>query len=228
MRRKIRLLLLSALCLVFLSGFAQIQAAQNMKSTKGITWGLKVNKKYTYYSYWGGNGMIRQKFRITNWHDEWSGNKGMRRLTFRITFTRKKKPTAGKLIKAAGYYTVQHPELETSPRCWYAIVDYDSGISLEDPANPYGVIVSGNWRKSSTTTYRTGGYSIPMTNLIADVQIEYPYTYKGICVGIGGCTTAIRSDSEKLFWDGIYPFWMTDTLRSVKKKKIARFARWYY
>ena len=228
MKRKIRRLLFSVLFLLLLSGTMHVQAARNMKSTTGITWGLKVNKKYTYYSYWGGNGMIKQKFRITNWHDEWSGNKGMRRLTFRITYTRKKKPTARKLIKAATYYTVKHPELDTSPRCWYAIVDYDSGISLEDPANPYGVIVSNNWRKSSTTTYRTRGYSISMTNAVVDVQIEYPSSYKGICIGIGGCTSAIRSSSEQLFWDGIYPFWMTDTLHSEKRKKIARFARWYY
>ena len=228
--KRVRWMLLAAICLVLLTGTVEAQAATNMKTkTSGITWGIKVDKKYTYYSYWGGVGMIAQNVRITNWKDAWSGNKGMRRLSFRISYTRKKKPTAKQLIKAATYYTVKHPDLDTSPDCYYAVVDYDTGISLEDAANPYGVIVSNNgWKKSAATTYRTKGYSISMTNLYVDVAIEYPSTYKGICIGVGGRTGCYNTSSDKLFWGGIYPFWMTDTLRSAKKKKMARFARWWY
>lgn len=230
--RKLRWILLIAACFMLLTGAASVHA-QTMKQTSGITWGLKTKKKYTYYSYWGGVGMIPQNFTVTKWKDRWagyySGSDRMRRLTFRITFIRKKKPTASQLIKASTYYNVEHPDLtSTSPRCYYTVVDFRDGISLEDPANPYKVrVYNSGWKQGAATTYRTKGYSISMCNTSVDVTIDYPASYKYMCIGIGGTTSPYATESEKLFWDGIYPFWMTDTLRAPWKKKIARFGRWW-
>lgn len=231
-RKYVRWLLLVVTCMMLLSGTMEAQA-KNMKTAtkgkKGVTWGIKVGKKYTYYSYWGGVGMIAQNVKITNWKDQWSGNGGMRMLTFRITFIRKKRPTASQLRKAATYYTVYHPNLSTSPGCYFTVVDYNDGLSLEDPNNPHGVIVSNSgWKQSSATTYKTSGYSISMTNVYVDVQIEYPYRYKGICIGVGGRTSYTTTSNDKLFWDGTFPFWMTDTLGFSSKYKVARFGRWWY
>lgn len=229
--RKLRRILIVLMSMLLMTGLADTMYAANMKkSTKGITWGLKANKKITYYSYWGGVGMIAQQAKITKWKDQWTGNDGMRMLTFRITYTRKKKPSAKNLIKAATYYTVRHPELNsTSPPCYYVVVDYKTGMSLEDPNNPYGVIVSNNgWKQSKPTTYKTKGYSISMTNIRVDVTIEYPFTYQDMCIGIGGKTRIGSTYKDNYFWDGIYPFWMTNSLRSTKKKKIAHFGRWWY
>ena len=228
---KLRWILLITACFILLTGAIQVHA-QTMKQTSGITWGLKTNKKYTYYSYWGGVGMIPQNFKITNWKNGWagyySGSDRMRRLSFRITFTRKRKPTKKQLINASTFYNVNHPELtNTSPRCYYTVVDFRDGLSLEDPANPYKVrVYNSGWTQSSPTTYRTKGYSISMRNTRVDVTIEYPESYKYLCIGIGGTTSVSETEAEKLFWKGTYPFWMTDTLRAPWKAKIARFGKW--
>ncbi len=231
--RKAKFILLTALvmsiCILGTTG--QMTAyAKTMKSTKGITWGIKTNKKMTYYSYWGGVGMIKQKVSMTNFKDAWSSSKaGYRVLTFTLNYYRKKKPTANTLAKAVNYYTIKHPEIDdTSPGCYFAVVDYKTGKSLET-SNPYGVKVSNSgWRTSSVTTYTAKGYSLGMTNMSVDVRIEYPYTYKNLCIGVGGyCRMNIKS-ADKKFWKGKTPFWKTKLYRSTRKKKISRFATWRF
>ena len=229
-KKKLQAVILMAICLALAFGTVQVQARDMKSETAGtVRWGYKTNKNLVYWSYWGGVGMIKQNVKVTKWKDRWSGNAGRRRLTFTLTFTRKKKPTAKQLINAATYYTINHPELDTSPGCYFAIVDYETGISLEDPKNPYGVIVThSNWRLSGKTTYKTKGYSISMQNTSVNVAIEYPASYKNMCIGFGGQNRVITTSNDRLFWDGIFTFWQTDSYRSAQRPKISWFARWWY
>ena len=226
-RRKFVTAMIVGLCLW--AGFGTVQAgAANMKSTKGITWDLKVNKKLTYRSYWGGVGMIRQNVKMTDFSDKWSSTKaGYRDLSFTVTFTRKKKPTADQLAKAAAYYTVYHPEETTSPHCYFTIVDFKTGKSLE-ASNPYGVIVNSKWETSTATIYKNSAYSISMTNKRVTVNIQYPYTYKNMCIGVGGYSRMNAQAVDNNYWKGTVPFWKTKLYRSTKRPEISHFGRWWY
>ena len=228
-KRRFFWVLLALLCVNMAMGSLSVQA-KNMKDTKGITWDLKQNKYLYYKSYWGGVGLITQKVKLSNFSETWSSDKaGYRVAKFKLTFIRKKKPTASQVIDAATYYTIYHPELEnTSPRCYFAIVDYYTGKSLEVD-NPYGVIVKrSNWKRSSTTTYKYSGYSIGMQNTSVVVQIEYPYTYKNLCIGVGGHKKMTESAADRRFWAGTAPFWKTTTLRNSSYKKMAHFGRLWF
>ena len=228
-RRILLMALLAAMCISGAFGSMTVYA-KSMKSTKGISWGLKTNTTMVYKSYWGGVGMITQNVTMTNFNDAWSSSKaGYRKLTFTLNFIRKKKPTAKQLVKAATYYTIKHPEInDTSPRCYFAVVDYKTGKSLM-ASNPYGVKVThGDWTYSSTTTYSVSGYSLGMRNVSVDVCIEYPYTYKRLCIGVGGWKRMNQKSSDQRFWNGTLPFWKTKLYRSTKNKKISRFATWRF
>ena len=227
--RRLVWMLLMLFCMSASMGSLTVQA-KTMKNTTGITWDLKQNKYLTYKSYWGGVGMIKQKLKLSNFSETWSSSKaGYRVARFRLTFIRKKKPTAKQLINAAAYYTVYHPELEdTSPPCYYAIVDLYTGMSLEKD-NPYGVIVKrSKWKYSSPTIYKTSGYSLGMQNVSVDLQIEYPYEYKNMCIGAGGYKRLTEKAADRRFWAGTAPFWKTSSLRHVNYKKIAHFGRLWF
>ena len=228
-KRRFFWVLLALLCMNMALGSLSAQA-KNMKDTKGITWDLKQDKYRTYKSYWGGVGMITQKVKLSDFSETWSSDKaGYRVARFKLTFIRKKKPTAKQLVNAATYYTIYHPELsDTSPHCYYTIVDYKTGKSLECD-NPYGVIVKrSKWKKSGSTTYKVSGYSISMQNLSVVVQIEYPYTYKNLCIGVGGYRRMTETAADKRFWAGTAPFWKTTSLRNANYKKIAHFGRLWF
>lgn len=228
-KKHLRAVLLLMICMLMAFGSARVQAGNMKSETNGtVKWGFKFGKTLTYYSWWGGVGMIRQNVKVTNWKDKAIGS-GRRRLSFKLTFIRKKKPTAKQLVDAATYYTVYHPEIDdTSPDCYFTVVDYETGMSLEDPQNPYGVRVThGKWRKSLGTTYKTKGYGLTMTNASVKVKIEYPASYKGICIGIGGSNNISPTSNDNLYWDGIFPFWMTDSYRSARYKRISHFRRWW-
>ena len=228
-KKHVRAVLLFMICMLMAFGSVQAQA-KNMKSeTKGtVKWGFKFGKTLTYYSYWGGVGMIPQNVKVTSWKDKKIAS-GRRRLSFKLNFIRKRKPTAKQLINAATYYTVYHPDIDdTSPNCYFTVVDYKTGISLEDSANPYGVKVTyGKWRKSKGTTYKIKGYGLTMTNVSVKVKIDYPASYKGICIGIGGVNRLSSTNNDNMYWKGIFPFWMTDSYRSASTKKVSHFRRWW-
>ena len=228
MKRKQRLwILLTVICAMMLMGSVSVQA-KNLKNTTGVSWGLKINKDFTYRSYWGGVGMIPQKVRLSNWSDQWSSKLGYRVLTFRINFTRVRKPTVKQLVAAATFYHVKHPELDsTSPNCWYTIVDYNTGKCLEVP-NSYGVTVSDSGFTHTSTTYRTSGYGITMQNAAVDVRIEYPYQYKNMCIGVGGVNSIDMKSADSRYWKGKTAFWNTKSYRSSKYKNIAYFGRWWF
>lgn len=227
-RNQFRSVLLAVICLVLAFGTMQVQARDMKTETQGtVRWGYKTNKKLVYFSYWGGVGMIKQNVKVSKWKDKALGN-GRRQLSFQLTFIRKKKPTARQLINAATYYTVNHPEMDTSPRCYFAVVDYATGMSLEDPYNPYGVRVTrSKWKVSAPTTYRTKGYSISMRNTSVSISIEYPASYKNLCIGFGGQNRIRTTSNDQLFWDGVFTFWQTDSYRSASRPRISWFGRWW-
>ena len=221
--------LLAVMCMITALGGTTAQA-KNMKSTKGIMWNLKVNKLLIYKSFWPGVGMITQNVKMTRFSETWSSTRaGYRVAKFRLTFIRKKKPTARQLANAASAYALRYPDIsDTSPGCYYAVVDFKTGKSLE-VSNPYGVIVSDSgWKKSAATTYRTDGYSIQMRNMYVDVQIEYPYKYKNLCIGVGGYNSMTEKAVDKRFWRGKAPFWNTKRYRSTKYKRISHFGRLWF
>ena len=70
-KKHVRAVLLFMICMLMAFGSVQAQA-QNMKSeTKGtVKWGFKFGKTLTYYSYWGGVGMIPQNVKVTSWKED--------------------------------------------------------------------------------------------------------------------------------------------------------------
>ena len=85
-KKHLRAVLLLMICMLMAFGSVRVQAGNMKSETNGtVKWGFKFGKTLTYYSWWGGVGMIRQNVKVTNWKDKAIGS-GRRRLSFKLTF----------------------------------------------------------------------------------------------------------------------------------------------
>ena len=89
-KKHVWVVLFCVICMLMAFGSVETQAGNMKSETKGtVKWGFKFGKTLTYYSYWGGVGMIRQNVKVTNWKDKKIGSR-RRRISFKLTFIRKK------------------------------------------------------------------------------------------------------------------------------------------
>ena len=201
--------------------------AKNLGNSKGITWDLRPGKTLTYKSYLGGVGLVKQKVSMTNYSDQASSRSGYRILKFRLNYNRKMSLTASQVANASTYYYVYHPDMTEGPRCFFAIVDYDTGKSLQ-ASNKFGVTVSRKWYKGTTYTYRTSGYSYELSNTYVDVVVNYPVSYQRMCIGAGGWSSATKTTADENFWNGKIAYWKTNLYQSKKTKLLAHFTGYRY
>lgn len=197
-------------------------SGQTLGSTKGITWDLKAKKNITYYTYVGGAGFIKQKAKVTKLSKSASSKPGYIILTLEVSFTRQVSLNANQIKKICSYYNSNNVLL--SPRCCYIVADYKSGKCLMNK-NDKGVTVGrASWAYSGEKTYKSGSRSVSIRNASMRVTIEYPKTYKDMCIGVGGWSTIQESEADETFWSGTIPFWKSKGKYSTKKK-VSHFMR---
>jgi hypothetical protein len=195
---------------------------QTLGSTKGITWDLKAKKNITYYTYVYGAGFIKQKARVTTLSKSASSKPGYVTLRLEVSFNRQLPLNASQIKKICSGYRSDNVEL--NPHCCYIVADYQSGKCLMNQ-NDKGVTVNrASWAYSGSKTYKSGSQSVSIRNSSMYVVIEYPKTYKGMCIGVGGWSTPQESEADETFWSGTIPFWKSKGKYSTKKK-VSHFMR---
>lgn len=203
------LLLLCLLLAIPVSG-------KTLGSMKGVTWDLKPKKIITYYTYVGGVGFIKQKAKVTNLSSAVSSKSGYATLRLEVSFTRQVSLKTSQIKKICSYY--KNNSVALNPRCCYIVADYKSGKCLMND-NDKGVTVGrASWVYSGEKTYKSGSRSVTIRNASMSVTIEYPLTYKGMCIGVGGWSTIEESEADEAFWSGEIPFWKAKGKYSTKKK----------
>ena len=153
--------------------------------------------------------------------------KGMKKTTLTMTFT--KKDLSSSQIK--GVLRAFHKGADSDVVFgdhYYALVDYNTGMSLEDPSNAFGVKVKVLKDKTKTTKkYRDydGCWFYVVNKWTVKLSVKYPASYKGLCLGAIGSSASIASASAGTseFFDGYRTIYRTKLY--TKDRKNAHFMR---
>lgn len=165
-----------------------------------VKWDVKNNKSITTSTFYNGVGKKNVTFKISNLKVTKANKEGYKKLTCTIT-TDSQKLTASEVHKIAhaGNFTAA---------LYYAVVDYDTGYSLETK-NKFGVTVKAK-DKSKTKTFRDkDGCWVSPPDVSCKLTITYPEDYKGLCIGFGGYSTLNDTKANQKFWKGKKPFGAT-------------------
>lgn len=213
---------------VFAPGQAlQVKAASKayMKGAS-VKWDLKKNKTLTYKTKYAGIGMRKQKVKMSDYQIKNAKKKGYKELTFTLNFTTKWNMTAKQVHSIVNSREFRKAGGVVSGGFYYAVVDYDTGKSLEGK-NKQKVTVEkvGDWKYSNEKTYRDkDGCWVRMSNAKVKIKVTYPKNYKGLCIGAGGHTTLKNTKNDTKFWKGTVVFGKS-SYYSKKDKSVAHFMR---
>ena len=214
----------------------------SMKKTK-VKWDLKPNKTYTVKSKYFNVGNQNIAIKIKNYKKKSVGSKY--KVTFDVimdlTVFHPTKKQVHKMIQGSNKYDTD----TVGGWCECYIVDYKSGKNLNwtddyydwewNPWEEYDYYEDGDHydkmrpnikglkiKEKLVKEYgRKNYYDDDGCHVWLDCQkwhytITYPKSYKGLCVGIGGCQTLFSNKTEEKFCFGIMPF---SKLTDYKKKK---------
>ncbi len=202
----------------------------HMKSL-GLKWDLKKNRTVKFKTSWPGagkggyTGYEGMTATIKNWKVSKAQKKGYKKATFTLVFNNRFSPTK-KQIRGMKDWSGNWND-GAFGYIWYAVVDYNTGKSLEVPNDKGVTVKSGKWRFTGGKKYKSDLWSSVHVYKKATVKvtITYPSKYKGLCIGVGGNNVPYstlryyqngvladdygRHDKVDYFWDGKAPFGKT-------------------
>ena len=197
---------------------------KSMKSVKGITWDLKAKKEFKIPIQFSGVGAIDRRFKITKLS---VGKISDTEKTATITFSMnvpKSIPASKvhKIIKSKIYKKTG----AISSGWYYAVVDYNTGESLE-AENRFGVTVEVlNQKESNKKTYKDkDGCYVWCKKVTYTIKITYPASYKGLCFGVGGFRKDTKSSKVNKFFSGKITFDKAKDMFNPGNPKMAHFMR---
>lgn len=174
-----------------------------------VKWDVKNNKSITTQTIYGGIVKKNLTAKISKLKVTKAKKEGYKKLTCTFTVKYPKLAAsevhkiAAKGVFGAGYY--------------YAIVDYDTGYSLETK-NQFGVTVKAKDKLDKKKTYRDkDGCWVYSHDVTTKLTITYPEDYKGLCIGFGGYSTLNEKKADQKFWKGKKPFGTTSYYTKNKK-----------
>ncbi len=224
-RKKLTVFLLAVVMTfggIFLPSRVEAASKPHMK-TVNVKWDLKKNKTVTYKTRYAGLGMVKQKAKITDYKIKNSKKKGYKELTFTVKFTRQWNMSKNQVHKMTN--SPEFPIYKVGGKCFWALVDYDSGKCLAGKNKKKVVAEAGDWVYSTPKYYRDDhGCWVSFANSSVKVKVTYPKDYKGLCIGIGGYTDLVFSDKDNKFFKGEGVFGETGYY-SKKDKSVAHFMR---
>lgn len=174
-----------------------------------VKWDVKNNKSVTTTTFYsGGVGKKNVTAKISKLKVTKANKEGYKKLTCTLTVNFPKL-TASEVHKIAAKGVV-------GADFYYAIVDYDTGYSLETK-NKFGVTVKAK-NKPKAKTYRDKhGCWVTMNDATIKLTITYPEDYKGVCIGFGGYSTLNEKKADQKFWKGKKPYGTTTYYTKNKK-----------
>lgn len=189
-----------------------------MESLKGVSWDLKPGRAVVYQTYYEPLGIKNQKVKITNYKIVKSKREGYKRLTFDIKWYRTYSITSDE-VKTHRYKI-------TGGNLYLTVIDYNSGLCLEEK-NDKGVKIwpaKGIDFVEPKVFFHDEGWWI-IRNATATVVVEYPETYKDLCLCVGGTLTIEKTKNDDAFWEGKIPIGKSDSYYSKKNNKICHCIR---
>lgn len=206
--------------LVFVASIP-VAADDYMGNLSGINWDLRMDQNITFQSYYSGIGVKNQKVKITNYSERDSSKPGYKEIFFTIYFDARCKLSDTEIDKLAA--------LRVANKDWtyfyYAIVDYNTGESLENDNNRYNVkVLSKGWKTVNIKYYKNSKNWTYLTRQAVRVGIRYPKNYNGLCIGVGGTTKVYKPSLSSDFINGEIPFGKVSGSRH-STRKVAHFMR---
>ena len=169
-----------------------------------LKWDLKKNKTVKYKVAYAGTKIIKQeKAKITNYKISKAKKDGYEKLRFVLTITRENlKPTKKQIHNMVMSRYCANTGLISHN--WYAILDYDTGYSLESD-NDFGVKVKGTRKYKNKKMFKDNdGCRIWWRETtVFNISVTYPKDYKGLCIGVGGKKVLKKeTKNDERFWEG--------------------------
>lgn len=218
LNRKILILTIMIIMMIGILHCPVMAKTPYMESLKGVSWDLKPGRAVVYQTYFKPFGLKNQKVKITNYKIAKSKLEGYKRLTFDI--------------KWYITYSITNDEVEkhwyeiTGGGFYYAVVDYNSGLCLEGK-NDKGVktwAAKGIDFVEPKVFFHDEGWWI-IRNATATVVVEYPETYKDLCLCVGGYSSVEGTKNDEAFWAGKIPIGKSALIYSKKNKKLCHCRR---
>ena len=201
------------------------KASKNLKKA-GFTFDLKQNKVKSIKTYLKGTQSSVYRVKLSGMKTVNAG-KGMKKTTFTLTYALKDLSSSQirdtlRMVHKGFYSDVIFGDH------YYALVDYNTGMSLEDSGNAFGVKVKVLKSKTQQTKkYRDYDkcYFYKAKKWTVKLSVTYPESYEGLCLGVIGSSASEASSgvSADEFFDGARTIYKTKLY--TKDRKNAHFMR---
>lgn len=205
-----------------------VQAATPYMKKLDVKWDLKNGKSVVCKTVFAGGVKGEISLKISGLKVTKANKKGYKKCTFTYTSKYKTKLTAlqvRKILKSKYFKKYSN----VSGSAFYAIVDYDTGASLE---YNYGslherplidnldvTVLESKEKTTNKKKYRdkkTKGW-VSLGTYTCKVSVVYPENYTGLCIGIGGYNIVSETYADSEFWDAMKPFGKTSYYKKGKK-----------
>lgn len=200
------------------AGTATAAGKAYMKGLK-VNWGLKKNKACSVTGTYVVIGKKGWTFKIKNYKVSNASKKGYKKLTYTVVCTRQNwsiSPSeVHKIVNSS--YSKRTGKIGSGFTC--AVVDYDTGLDLEEKNNFNVTVKNSEWKNSNTKIYKDSdgcSASIQSTGK-CKVTITYPKEYDGLCIAVMGCNQLNDSKADNAFWKGKKAFGATSYYKKGKK-----------
>lgn len=154
-----------------------------------LNWDLKNGKTLRLTAKFPGIGKKKYNVKMTGYTIEDAKKEGYKKLTFSYVSTRMWSPSKKQVDKIFNtcYQKWEQDYVYLPSASAYAIVDYNTGVSLEGE-NEYGITVSSKFKSSKIIKYKgTGGSWIKLPKKeVVKVKVLYPSDYTNLCIGVLG------------------------------------------
>lgn len=167
----------------------------NLKAA-GLKFDFKPGKTFRVYSYLRGADPVPYNVRMST-PKIVSAGAGKKKATFTVSYT------------LANLTTKQRNGLFKSIQNGYSgnalfgsrffnLVDYNTGLSLMNPTNKFGVKVTTSSASSTTQKYTAsdGAWFTLQKQWKVKFTVTYPSTYKAMCLGVGATTYAYKYHNQ--------------------------------
>ncbi len=201
-------------------------SSNNYMKSLNLKWDLKKNKNVTLTANYPGIGHKKFNVKMTTYKIENAADDKYNKLTVGYTVTRKWTPTkkqVDKILKTC-YVKLQKDYAYVPFVNGYAVVDYNTGVSLEGK-NDFDVTVKTLKNKSSGTKKfkcKNGWIKLAKTATVK-FQVTYPKDYTGLSIGLlgrnaeYGKTIRVQEDRSIGVTDVDATFFEATKLSKVKK-----------
>lgn len=187
-------------------------------NTLDVNWDLEQDKWLTITEPFADIESKESDVQITNYKIDKAEKEGYNQLSFTYVIKKNWSPTIDEILTATNSIYSQQTG-KWGGGYYFALVDYNTGISLEKE-NDFNVIVDEYiWNKSDYERFsdnNTGAWVELYRTTTVKVSLTYPQEYTELCIVIGGQNQLIQTNTDSEFWNGKEQFGDTSYYKSGK------------